>query len=104
MFRLLRTSLLLALSVFAIAADLPLSGWALKPGSTGKAAALRLEAVPEGSEATLASGPVSLKIGELYRLSATIRTEGVKADALARYPTGLGACLSMERQAPSPVG
>src|SRR5664279_2463812 len=96
MFRLLRTSVLLALSVFAIAADLPLSGWALKPGSTGKAVALRLEAAPEGSEATLASGPVTLKVGELYRLSATIKTEGVKADAQARYPTALGACLSME--------
>jgi hypothetical protein len=39
---------------------------------------------------------VTLKVGELYRLSATIRAEGVKADALARYPTALGACLSME--------
>jgi hypothetical protein len=96
MFRLLRTSLLLALSVFATAADIPVSGWALKPGSTGKAVALRLEAAPEGSEATLTSGPVTLKVGELYRLSGTIRTEGVKADALARYPTALGACLSME--------
>jgi hypothetical protein len=49
-----------------------------------------------GSEATLASAPVTLKVGELYRLSATIRTENVKTDALARYPTALGACLSME--------
>jgi hypothetical protein len=96
MIRILLAGLLLSVTMLATAADLPLSGWALKPGSTGKAVALRLEAAAEGSELTLASSPVSLKIGELYRLSATIRTEGVKADALARYPTALGACLSME--------
>ena len=88
--------LFLAMAVFATAADLSVSGWALKPGSTAKASGLRLEAAVEGSEATLASAPVTLNVGELYRLSATIRTEGVKADPLARYPTALGACLSME--------
>ncbi|MDP1833152.1 MAG: C45 family autoproteolytic acyltransferase/hydrolase [Geothrix sp.] len=96
MIPLLRTGLLLAMAVFAAAADLPLSGWTLRPGSTAKVADLRLVATTDGSEATLASAPVTLKVGELYRLSATIRTEGVKADALARYPTALGACLSME--------
>jgi hypothetical protein len=83
-------------AVLATASDIPVSGWALKLGSTAKAAALRLEASPEGSEATLASAPVTLKVGELYRLSATIHAEGIKADVLARYPTALGACLSME--------
>lgn len=96
MIRMLRAGLFLALAVIAAAADLPVSGWTLKPGSSAKASALRLEAAAEGSEATLASAPVTLKVGELYRLSATIRAEGVKADALARYPTALGACLSME--------
>lgn len=96
MIRLFRAGLLMALAVLATAADLSVSGFALKPGSTGQAQGLRLVAPAGGAEATLASAPVTLKVGELYRLSATIRTEGVKADALARYPTALGACLSME--------
>ncbi|HEY3270080.1 MAG TPA: C45 family autoproteolytic acyltransferase/hydrolase [Geothrix sp.] len=96
MIRMLRAGLLMAVAVLAAASDIPVSGWALKQGSTAKAVALRLEASVEGSEATLASAPVTLKVGELYRLSATIHTEGVKADALARYPTAMGACLSME--------
>ncbi|WP_243300626.1 C45 family autoproteolytic acyltransferase/hydolase [Geothrix oryzisoli] len=96
MIRMLRAGLLMALAVLATAADIPMSGFTLKPGSTGQARGLRLQAAAEGSEAVLASAPVTLKVGELYRLSATIRAEGVKADALARYPTALGACLSME--------
>ena len=96
MIRMLRAGLLMTLAVLANAADLPVSGFTLKPGSTGQAQDLRLVAAPGGSEATLASAPVTLKVGELYRLSATLHTEGVKADALARYPTALGACLSME--------
>ena len=96
MMRLLRAGLVLALTAMAMAADLPVSGFTLKPGSTATATALRLEGAAQGSEATLVSAPVPLKVGELYRLSATLRTEGVKADALARYPTALGACLSME--------
>jgi len=96
MIRMLRAGLLMAVAVLAAASDIPVSGWTLKQGSTAKAAALRLEASAEGSEATLASTPVTLKVGELYRLSATIHTEAVKVDALARYPTALGACLSME--------
>ena len=95
MIRMLRTGLLMAMAVLASAAEIPLSGWTLKSGSTAKVTDLRIVAAPDGSEATLASTPVTLKIGELYRLSATIRTEGVKADPLARYPTALGACLSM---------
>jgi len=96
MIRLLRAGLLMALAVLATAADLSVSGFTLKPGSVGQAQGLRLAAPAGGAEATLASAPVTLKVGELYRLSATIRTEGVTVDALARYPTALGACLSME--------
>jgi len=96
MIRWLRAGLVMAVTMLATAADIPVSGWALKPGSTATAEGLRLVAGKEGSEATFASGSVTLKVGELYRLSATIRTEAVKADALARYPTALGACLSME--------
>ncbi|WP_243287907.1 C45 family autoproteolytic acyltransferase/hydolase [Geothrix terrae] len=96
MIRLLRAGLLMALSVLPMAAEIPVSGFTLKPGSTAQVQGLRLIAPAAGAEATLASAPVTLKVGELYRLSATLRTEGVKADALARYPTALGACLSME--------
>ncbi|WP_291270998.1 C45 family autoproteolytic acyltransferase/hydolase [Geothrix sp.] len=96
MIRRLCVGLVMAVAVQAAASDLPVSGWTLKPGTTATVADLRLVAAAAGSEATLASAPVALKVGELYRLSATIRTEGVKADALARYPTALGACLSME--------
>lgn len=97
MHRLVRAGfLMMAMVAVALAADLPVTGWALKPGSDAKAAGLRLEAAGNGSEATLASAPVALKVGELYRLSATVTTERVQADALARYPTALGACLSME--------
>ena len=96
MIRFFRALPMLVLAVYASAADLPLGGWALKPGSTAKATGLRLEAPAGGTEATLVSTPVALKVGELYRLSAILRTEGVQADPLARYPTALGACLSME--------
>ncbi|WP_257309603.1 phospholipase B family protein [Geothrix fuzhouensis] len=96
MIRMLRAGLLMALAVLAHAADLPASGFTLKPGSAGQAQGLHMVAAPAGSESTLVSSPVMLKVGELYRLSATVRTESVKADALARYPTALGACLSME--------
>ena len=96
MIRVFRACALLLLATLAAAADLPVAGWSLKPGTAAKASGLRLEAPADGAEATLASAPVQLKVGELYRLSATVRTRGVKADALARYPTALGACLSME--------
>lgn len=100
MIRTLRAGLLMAVTMLApslvLAAELPLSGWSLKPGSTATATDLRLVAAAEGSEAILASAPVALKVGELYRLSATIKAEAVKADPLTRYPTALGACLSME--------
>jgi len=95
MIRMLRAGLLLAMTVLAAATEIPLSGWALKAGSTATASDLRLVAAAGGSEAALESAPLTLKVGELYRLSATLRTEGVKADALTRYPTALGACLSM---------
>jgi len=97
MIRTLRAGLLMALAVLATAADIPLSGWTAKgdssPAATG---GMTLKAAASGSEMALVSAPVTLKVGELYCLSAVIDTHGVKADALARYPTALGACLSME--------
>ncbi len=83
------------------------AGWILREGSRGArpasvqdaksegARSLRLEAGLEGAEATVQSEPVKLAVGQLYRLSAWIRTEGVTVDREARYPTALGACLSM---------
>ncbi|HSO21470.1 MAG TPA: C45 family autoproteolytic acyltransferase/hydrolase, partial [Chondromyces sp.] len=41
------------------------------------------------------SEPVALAVGELYRLSGFIRTEGAVSDALAKYPTAVPACLTM---------
>jgi signal transduction histidine kinase len=43
MIRLLRAGLLMALAVLATAADIPVSGFALKPGSTAQAKGLSLE-------------------------------------------------------------
>lgn len=87
----------LGMAVAALAHSAAPSGWTLKPGSTARLIQpLKVDAAPEGSEATLASAPVTLKVGELYRLSARIRSTAVKADPLSRYPTALGACLSME--------
>ncbi len=45
---------------------------------------------------TVESYPVSLEVGELYRLSGWIRTEGVVSDPASKYPTAVPACLTME--------
>jgi hypothetical protein len=47
-------------------------------------------------KATAVSDPVALEVGKLYRLSGWIRTEGVVSDPMAKYPTALPACLSMQ--------
>ena len=57
---------------------------------------LAIENPSAGAETTVQSEPLKLQVGRLYRLSAWVRTRGVKADPLARYPTALGACLSMK--------
>lgn len=49
----------------------------------------------EGDSVVIASDPVKLKVGQLYRLSGWIKTEGAFSDPTARYPTALPACLSM---------
>jgi hypothetical protein len=56
---------------------------------------LSIASSPGGAQTTVLSAPVTLEVGKLYRLSASVRTRGVAADPLARYPTALGACLSM---------
>lgn len=57
---------------------------------------LVVENPAEGAETTVQSEPVRLQVGHLYRLSVWAKTRGVKADPLARYPTALGACISMK--------
>jgi len=57
--------------------------------------ALKLEHPAEGASSHVLSAPLKLQVGHLYRLSGWIKAKGVKTDPTARYPTALGACLSM---------
>jgi len=59
------------------------------------ATALMVQHPALGASSHILSAPVKLQVGQLYRLSAWIKTQGVKTDATARYPTALGACVSM---------
>ncbi|XXF75420.1 C45 family autoproteolytic acyltransferase/hydrolase [Myxococcaceae bacterium GXIMD 01537] len=81
------------------------SGWSVKgPGRVSVSAEARSEggrglsiANPaEGAETAVESEPVKLQVGRLYKLSAWVKTRGVRADPQARYPTALGACLAMK--------
>jgi hypothetical protein len=87
------------------AAALP-SGWSLDGvapagasvrradgGHTGTAA-IELGADAPASVAVL-SDKLALRVGHVYRLSAWVKTRGVSADPLARYPTAVPAALSM---------
>jgi hypothetical protein len=84
-------------------------GWHILPLASSEGAAF----VAEGDEArdgvgsakltvrghgtvTAQSDLVSLEVGELYRLSGWIRTEGVVSDPMSKYPTAVPACLTME--------
>ncbi|WP_164016550.1 C45 family autoproteolytic acyltransferase/hydolase [Pyxidicoccus trucidator] len=57
---------------------------------------LAIESPQGGAETTVESEAMKLQVGQLYRLSAWVRTRGVQADPQARYPTAHGACLSMK--------
>ncbi len=57
-------------------------------------ASLRLSN-PEPGSLTLASDPVLLQVGRLYRLSGWIKTEKAFADPTSRYPTAVSATLTM---------
>jgi hypothetical protein len=57
---------------------------------------LSIQNPPGGAETTVQSAPLKLQVGRLYRVSAWVRTRGVQADPTARYPTAIGACLSMQ--------
>lgn len=60
----------------------------------GGAASLRIVNARAASVAVI-SEPVSLRVGQVYRLRARVRTEQAVSDPLARYPTAVAACLSM---------
>jgi hypothetical protein len=81
------------------------TGWSVSgPGQVTANTAVRAEGSrslsiqnpPGGAETTVQSEPLKLQVGRLYRLSAWVRTRGVQADPTARYPTAVGACLSMK--------
>jgi hypothetical protein len=92
---------------FALAAGTGQPGMALAPATAAVQKGetlIRIEGLARtelvnpaaGAQTTVTSAPVKLQVGQLYRLSATIRTQGVRTDPMARYPTALGACLSMK--------
>ncbi len=60
----------------------------------GGGASLRIANARAASVAVV-SEPVSLRVGQVYRLRARVRTEQAVSDPLARYPTAVAACLSM---------
>ena len=57
---------------------------------------LRVDNPAGGGETSVLGQPITLQVGQLYRLSAWIKARNVQADPLARYPTALGACVSMK--------
>ncbi|NTX40388.1 hypothetical protein HUA78_38765 [Myxococcus sp. CA033] len=70
---------------------------------------LLIESPQGGGETTVESENLQLQVGQLYRLSAWVRTKGVQVDPQARYPTAHGACFSMKsfpftNCAPAPGG
>jgi len=84
-------------------------GWRLVDGESSDGAALIGDgegahggvgsvrfAVKGHGTATAESDPVALEVGKLYRLSGWIRTAGAISDPMAKYPTAVPACLTME--------
>jgi len=84
------------------------AGWHVtEPATPGAAAVTRSTAVRHAGSAslliecsrpervTVASEPVRLTVGRIYRLSGWIRTEEALSDPLSRYPTAVPATLSM---------
>jgi hypothetical protein len=76
------------------------SGAGTASGATGAdltgAASLTVTSPDGGGQTTVLSAPLKLSVGRLYRLSADVQARGVHADAAARYPTALGACIAMK--------
>jgi hypothetical protein len=88
------------MSASGLPADWSVEGQGRVSAATGTRAegsrSLVIESPAGGAETTVSSAPLKLRVGQLYRLSAWVRTRGVQADPLARYPTAVGACLSMK--------
>jgi len=59
------------------------------------AASLAISAAKPASGVAV-SEPIELRVGRLYRLSGWIKTDGVKSDPTAKYPTSVPACLTMK--------
>ncbi len=95
----------LALAAAPATASAPLSvspaGWTGSgPGTVtvtdaAGGAAVVVASPPGGGETQATSRPVGLQVGKLYRLSAEVEARGVQVDPAPRYPTALGACVSM---------
>ena len=64
-------------------------------GAHGGVGSVRLAVKGHGT-VTAESDPTDLEVGKLYRLSGWIRTEGVVSDPMAKYPTAVGSCITME--------
>ena len=47
-------------------------------------------------QSEIISEMVNLKIGELYKLSAWVKSENVETNPIDQYPTSVGACITME--------
>ena len=47
-------------------------------------------------QSEIISEQVSLTIGELYKLSAWVKSENVETNPIDQYPTSVGACITME--------
>jgi len=50
---------------------------------------------PAPGSCTVASAPVTLVVGRLYRLTVWIKTDGATADPTSRYPTAVSATAAM---------
>ena len=90
----------------ASGAAAPPSGWSLDGVAPAGASVRRADAGHAGTAAielsadtpaslAVLSETLALRVGHVYRLSAWVKTRGVSADPLARYPTAVPATLSM---------
>ena len=51
---------------------------------------------PDWGTSTVASEPLALQTGHLYRLSGWIKTQSAHTDPIHHYPTPVAACFTME--------
>lgn len=65
-------------------------------GHDGSASLTLFSKTPQST--TVVSDVVELRVGRAYRLTGWIKTEQVASDPMAKYPTAVPACVSMESQ------